>query len=81
MDLGGMFVGVPHVQHLEQMIFCCVTRQQATAKNAKMEEVREYMGVRKLTKNLQLRMRKHFDHVYQKTSVFKEVRDSCSLRR
>ncbi|CAM9734706.1 unnamed protein product [Ectocarpus fasciculatus] len=42
---------------------------QATAKNAKMEEVREYMGVRKLPKGLQLRMRKHFDHVYRNTST------------
>lgn len=46
---------------------------QATAKNAKMEEVREYMGVRKLSKGLQLRMRKHFDHVYRNTSVFRQV--------
>eukprot|EP00752_Nemacystus_decipiens_P018412 g16511.t1 len=46
---------------------------QATAKNAKMEEVREYMGVRKLPKALQLRMRKHFDHVYRNTSVFRQT--------
>lgn len=47
---------------------------QATAKNAKMEEVREYMGVRKLPKGLQLRTRKHFDHVYRNTSVFRQAR-------
>lgn len=40
-----------------------------------MEEVREYMGVRKLSKGLQLRMRKHFDHVYRNTSVFRQAND------
>lgn len=48
-------------------------RRQATAKNAKMDEVREYMGMRKLPKSLQLKMRKHFDHVYSNMSVFREV--------
>lgn len=51
-----------------------ISSLQATAKNAKMEEVREYMGVRKLPKGLQLRMRKHFDHVYRSTSVFRQAR-------
>ncbi|CAN0002701.1 unnamed protein product, partial [Laminaria digitata] len=46
---------------------------QATAKNAKMEVVREYMGVRRLPKGLQVRMRKHFDHVYRNTSVFRQT--------
>lgn len=59
-----------------------VSLGQATAKNAKMEEVREYMGVRKLPKALQLRMRKHFDHVYRNTSVFRQAsgdRDALSV--
>lgn len=41
-----------------------------------MEEVREYMGVRKLSKSLQLRMRKHFDHVYRNTSVFRQANEA-----
>lgn len=46
---------------------------QATAKSAKMGEVREYMAVRKLPKMLQLRIRKHFEYVYGNMSVFREV--------
>lgn len=51
---------------------------QATAKTAKMDEVREYMVMRKLSKSLQLRMRKHFDHVYRTMSVFREVGPSAN---
>eukprot|EP00903_Cladosiphon_okamuranus_P016337 g15066.t1 len=49
---------------------------QATAKNAKMEEVREYMGVRKLPKALQLRMRKHFDH----TTILRDLPHTVRMK-
>lgn len=66
-------------QTASQIVSCrLVSLVQATAKNVKMEEVREYMGVRKLPKALQLRMRKHFDHVYRNTSVFRQARADLS---
>ncbi|CAM9240513.1 unnamed protein product [Choristocarpus tenellus] len=46
---------------------------QATAKNGKMDEIREYIVTRGLSKSLQLLIRKHFDYFYGRTSVFEEV--------
>ncbi|CAN0333207.1 unnamed protein product, partial [Discosporangium mesarthrocarpum] len=47
---------------------------KATAKNERMDEVREYIVERKLSKSLQLRVRHHFNFLYKRMSVFKEVR-------
>lgn len=46
---------------------------QATAKAEKMDEIREYMAERQLPKELQRKIRRHFDYQYSSLSVFKEV--------
>jgi len=46
---------------------------QATAKRAKIDEIREYMSERRLPKSLQRQIKRHFDYLYSKVSVFREV--------
>jgi len=46
---------------------------QATAKRARIDEIREYMTERHLQKSLQRKIKKHFEYYYSKVSVFQEV--------